>query len=181
LTDESLLVGFGAGDPDASLVFVQRFQRAVFGAALAVITDRGLAEDVAQECFVRAWRHAAGYDPCRGTVRAWLVTIARNLAVDAPRVHRPFPIEQQVLQLFIAAITDSPEDHTLADEASTRLREALRGLPDAQARAVVLTAVHGLTAVEVADIERIPLGTAKSRIRAALAKLHASVAESSHP
>lgn len=179
LTDESLLIGFGASDRVASLEFVRRFQGQVFGAALAMIRDRGLAEDVAQEVFVRAWRHAGSYDPCRGTVRSWLLTIARNLAVDTIRVRRPLPIEQHDLHLYLAAITCTPEDHTMADEDSLRLRLALSELPEAQARAVVMTAVHGLTAAEFAHIAQIPLGTAKSRIRAALAKLHQTVSESS--
>jgi RNA polymerase sigma-70 factor (ECF subfamily) len=180
-TDEMLLAGFGTGDPVTSLAFVQRFQRAVFGAALAVIGDLGIAEDIAQECFVRAWRHAAGYDPRRGTVRSWLVAIARNLAVDTLRVRRPCPHKQQDLELFITTNTDTPETHALAREHSTQLRRVLSGLPATQARAVVLTAVYGLTAAELAEIEQIPLGTAKSRIRAALAKLHDTVSESSDP
>jgi RNA polymerase sigma-70 factor (ECF subfamily) len=176
-----LLAGFSARDPVTSLAFVHRFQGAVFATALAVLADRGLAEDVAQECFVRAWRHAEGYDPCRATVRSWLISIARNLAVDTLRVRRPRPIEQQLLELIIAPSTDTPEGHVLARADSARLRCALSGLPPTQGRAVVLTAVHGFTAAELAEIEQIPLGTAKSRIRAALAKLHATVSEGSDP
>jgi RNA polymerase sigma-70 factor (ECF subfamily) len=176
-----LLAGFGARDPATSLAFVHRFQGAVFATAFAVLADRGLAEDVAQECFVRAWRHAEGYDPCRASVRSWLISIARNLAVDTLRVRRPRPIEQQVLELFTAPSTDTPETHVLARAGSARLRSALSGLSAAQGRAVVLTAVHGFTAAELAELEQIPLGTAKSRIRAALAKLHATVSKGSDP
>ena len=70
-----LLARFGARDPVVSRVFVSRFQRAVFGAAVAVIGDLGLAEDVAQESFVRALIHAEQYDPSRGTVRSWFPPI----------------------------------------------------------------------------------------------------------
>ena len=177
LTDEMLLAGFGTGDQEASLAFVRRFQRAVYGAALVVIKDAGLAEDIAQQAFERAWVHAEQFDPCRGTVRSWLVTIARNLAVDTLRVRRPYPIEPQDLERFIGALTTTPEGQALHQETSTRLRRALSDLPEAQARAVVLSAVHGLTAAELAELEDIPLGTAKSRIRSALIKLRVTQLE----
>lgn len=172
LPDDLLLAGLGAGDPQAALVFVRRFQRTVFGVALAVVGDRALAEDIAQQAFERAWRHAGLYDPRRGSVRTWLTRIVHNLAVDAVRVHRPVPVDPQDLVPLIAAITDSPEDHTLARESGAELRDALAALPPQQARAVVMAAVHGMTAQEIAGIEQIPVSTAKSRIRAAMTKLH---------
>jgi RNA polymerase sigma-70 factor (ECF subfamily) len=181
LTDDMLLAGFGARDPVASRAFVLRFQRAVFGAALAVLGDPGMAEDVAQESFVRALLHADQFDARRGTVRSWLVTIARNQAVDALRVRSPRPVDQQDLELLVTAIIESPEGRALDHEGSAQLRRALADLPANQARAVVLTAVHGLTAAELALLEAIPLGTAKSRIRAALAKLHATVSKGGDP
>lgn len=176
-----LLAGFEARDPEASRAFVLRFQRAVFGVAVAVTGDLGLAEDVAQECFVRALVHAEQYDPGRGTLRSWLTTITRNLAVDALRARHAHPVDQQGLELVMAAIVEGPEPHALPYEASEQLRRALAGLPTAQARAAVLTAVHGFTAAELAEREAIPLGTAKSRIRAALTKLRDTMSEGGGP
>jgi RNA polymerase sigma factor (sigma-70 family) len=175
LPDEMLLAGLGAGDPQVALAFVRRFQRTVFGVALAVVGDSGLAEDIAQQAFERAWRHAGLYDSRRGSVRTWLTRIVHNLAVDAVRAHRAAPLDPQDLVPLVAAITDTPERRALAGETSTELRRALATLPPEQARAVVMAAVHGMTAREIADIEHIPLGTAKSRIRAAMAKLHATL------
>jgi RNA polymerase sigma-70 factor (ECF subfamily) len=173
MSDDMLLAGLGAGDAQAAAAFVRRFQPVVFGVALAVVGDRGLAEDIAQQAFERAWLHAGLYDPRRGSVRTWLTRIVHNLAVDAARVRRPAPIDPADLLPLIAAITDSPEGRALATETSTQLRTALATLPPEQARAVVMAAVHGMTAREIADAEKIPVGTAKSRIRAAMAKLHA--------
>lgn len=173
MSDDMLLAGLGAGDAQAAVAFVRRFQPMVFGVALAVVGDRGLAEDIAQQAFERAWRHAGLYDPRRGSVRTWLTRIVHNLAVDAARVRRPAPIDPEDLLPLIAAITDSPECRALASETSTQLRTALASLPPEQARAVVMAAVHGLTAREIADAENVPVGTAKSRIRAAMTKLHA--------
>jgi RNA polymerase sigma factor (sigma-70 family) len=175
MSDDMLLAGLGAGDAQAAVAFVRRFQPMVFGVALAVVSDRGLAEDIAQQAFERAWRHAGLYDPRRGSVRTWLTRIVHNLAVDAARVRRPAPIDPEDLLPLIAAMTDSPERRALASETSTQLRTALATLPAEQARAVVMAAVHGLTAREIADAEHVPVGTAKSRIRAAMTKLHAAL------
>lgn len=171
LTDEMLLAGYGASDPTAALAFVRRFQGSVYGTALIVCADPALAEDIAQQSFERAWRHADQYDPCRGTVKSWLVKIAHNLAVDTLRARRSRPVEQQDLERFLGPATATPEGHALAQATSQELRNALATLPVEQARAVVLAAVHGFTAAEIAEHELIPVGTAKSRIRAGLTKL----------
>jgi len=172
MPDDMLLAGLGTGDPQLALAFVRRFQRIVFGVALAIVGDRGVAEDIAQQAFERAWRHAGLYDPRRGSVRTWLTRIVHNLAIDTVRVARPAPMDPHRVVELTAAMTDSPEGHALASETSRQLRHALAMLPPEQARAVVLAAVHGLTAREIAEAEGIPVGTAKSRIRAAMTKLH---------
>src|SRR5260221_9749004 len=88
LSDEALLAGLTFGDAEAGRVFIRRFQSRVFGLAQAVLRDPVLAEDVAQEAFLRAWKHGQSYDPRRGTVAAWLLRITRNLAIDALRLRR---------------------------------------------------------------------------------------------
>src|SRR5918912_462152 len=97
LSDESLLAGLGSGDPDAAAAFVERFQRRVFGLTRSILRDRGAAEEAAQETFVRAWRHASAYDPRRGTVAAWLLTIARNVSINVLPARRFDPIDPEVL------------------------------------------------------------------------------------
>jgi RNA polymerase sigma-70 factor (ECF subfamily) len=165
----------GAGDPDAALAFVRRFERTAFGVALTTLRDVGLAEDVAQQAFEQAWRQAELYDSRRGTVRSWLTTIVHNLAVDTARIRRPTPVPPSELNDLITAITLSPEHNLLAGETTAELAGALRELPPEQARAAVLAAAYGYTAREIAEAEKIPLGSAKSRIRLALAKLHAAI------
>jgi RNA polymerase sigma-70 factor (ECF subfamily) len=115
------------------------------------------------------------YDSRRGTVRSWLTTIVHNLAVDTARVRRPTPVPPSELNDLITAITLSPEHNLLAGETTAELAGALRELPPEQARAAVLAAAYGYTAREIAEAEAIPLGSAKSRIRLALAKLHVSI------
>ena len=174
LPDDTLLAGLGAGDARLSLAFVGRFQRVVFGVALAVIGDPGMAEDVAQQTFERAWRHAQSYDSRRGSVRAWLTTIAHNLAVDVVRARTSAPVDPQDLPALLTAMTDTPERLAVAHDSAAGLRRALAGLPMAQARAVAMAGIYGMTARQVAESEGIALGTAKTRIRDGLRKLRSA-------
>jgi RNA polymerase sigma factor (sigma-70 family) len=171
-SDESLLAGMAAGDPDAAATFVRRFQGRVFGLALVIVGDRDTAQEVAQETFVRAWRHAAAYDPRRGRVTSWLLTIARNAASDARRLRRAEPTDPEtMLSLATASEEPDPEDQALTGWETHRLRGALISLPEEQRRALLLAAFYGWTAQEISDREGIPLGTAKTRIRSAMHKL----------
>ncbi|MFE4966571.1 RNA polymerase sigma factor [Streptomyces sp. NPDC056660] len=176
LPDEALLSGLAIGDPELAVIFVRRFQHRVFGVAMAVTGDQQLAEDVAQQTFERAWRHAQIYDSRRGSVATWLTTIAHNLAVDAVRARRTEPMAPEDLDPLLDAVTETPERWALADEASTQLRAALARLPREQARALMMAGIYGMTAQQIADAEQIPLGTAKTRIRAAMAKLRTALA-----
>jgi RNA polymerase sigma factor (sigma-70 family) len=173
LPDEVLLAGLGEGDADLAIAFVRRFQRIVFGVALTVISDRSTAEDVAQQTFEQAWRHAQVYDSRRGSVRAWLTTIAHNLAIDVTRVRTAAPVDPDDLPAVLTAVTDTPERFAVANDSAARLRRALAGLPAAQARAVAMAGIYGMTARQISDAEGIPLGTAKTRIRDGMHKLRA--------
>jgi RNA polymerase sigma-70 factor (ECF subfamily) len=180
--DEALLAAMAAGDRDAATAFVRRFQRRVFGLALSVLDDPALAEEVAQEAFARAWRHAPVFDPRRATVATWLLTITRNLAIDALRMRRAEPVDPAwLVRIPLAAPEASVEDRAAAGDDAARVRTALAALPAEQRRALVLAAYGGRTAKEISAIEAIPLGTAKTRIRAALAKLRAALEEEPTP
>lgn len=176
VSDDALLDGLATGDPDAAAAFVERFQRRVFGVALRIVGEPGLAEDVAQETFVRAWRRADAFDPRRGTVAAWLLTIARNLAIDTVRMRRAVVMDpDEFLALADPRPAHGPAEAAVLSSEVGRLREALGALPLDQRRALVLAAFFGQTAREVAETEGIPLGTAKTRIRAAMIRLRAAL------
>ena len=68
VSDDALVAGLATGDPDAASAFVRRFERRVYGLARTIVGDDRAAEDIAQEAFLKAWRHAATYDPRRGSV-----------------------------------------------------------------------------------------------------------------
>ena len=179
LSDESLLAGLGAGDRRAAAEFVRRFERRVFGLALSVVGDPALAEDVAQEALTRAWRHAQAYDPRKGAVASWLLTITRNLAIDALRMRRSDPRPPGDLADLLGAGNSEPgpAETAVAHDERLAVRVALQTLPAEQRRALVLSAFHGRTAREIAELEEIPLGTAKTRIRAGLMRLRAAMVE----
>lgn len=172
LSDETLLAAMGAGDADAAAVFVRRFQSRVYGLALTMLRDPDVAEDVAQDTFVRAWRHAATYDARRGRVPTWLLTIARNAALDRARSRPVTPVDPDVVtaELDRAAPNDGLD---VADR--DYLRRAIAALPDDQRRALVLAMYAGRTAREIAELEGVPLGTVKTRIRAAMGKLRTAL------
>ncbi|HMC51391.1 MAG TPA: sigma-70 family RNA polymerase sigma factor [Acidimicrobiales bacterium] len=171
-SDDALVAGLAAGDADAAVALVRRFQRRVYGLAMTIVGDPSAAEDVAQETFVRAWQHASAYDSRRASVTTWLLTIARNLSIDAVRLRRPEPLNPAGLAAM--SITDpatGPADAASGEDDRERLRRALARLPEVQRRALVLAAIGGRTAKEVGEAEGVPLGTAKTRIRAAMLKL----------
>ena len=170
--DDALLAGMAAGDREAVVAFVRRFQRRVFGLAVSIVGDSSLAEDVAQEAFLRAWRNAAAFDARRGSVAGWLLTVTRNLAIDAVRLRRAEPVDPEtLLALHLPSHDPDPDASVAASAEVRRLAAALRQLPVEQRRAVVLAGIGGRTAREVGEIEDVPIGTAKTRIRSAMLKL----------
>ncbi len=177
-TDEALLAAMAAGDRDAAISFVRRFQGRVYGLALAMTSDAALADDIAQDAFLRAWRAAPAFDTRRGTVQAWLLTITRNLAVDALRTRRARPSDPSDLAPLLPPSTIGNADVPSVDDADReRVRVAVAALPEEQRRAVLLAVVAGRTAAEISETEGIPLGTAKTRIRAALQRLRTQLAD----
>jgi RNA polymerase sigma-70 factor (ECF subfamily) len=176
LTDEALLAGMALGDQDAAIAFVRRYQRRVFGLAYSMTSDASVAEDVAQEALIRVWRHAPVFDNRRGSVASWVLTITRNLTIDALRLRRAAPTDpDEFTAAAMMSLEHNPEDAILRGDTRDVVRAALGGLPPEQRRAVVLTAVYGRTALEVSESEGIPLGTAKTRIRTGLMRLRAAV------
>lgn len=178
LSDDALLAAVALEERDAAAVFVRRFQRRVYGLAVTMTGDAALADDLAQAAFERAWRHAGAYDARRASVATWLLTITRNLAIDSMRVRRAIPFDPDLLsQLLPESASIDPQQAAIAADQLGRLGVELARLPFDQRRAVLLATMAGRTAGEIAEIENIPLGTAKTRIRTGLRRLRAAVAE----
>jgi RNA polymerase sigma factor (sigma-70 family) len=175
-TDEALLAGMALGDHAAAVTFVRRYQRRVFGLAYSMTSDASVAEEVAQEALIRVWRHAPVFDARRGSVTSWVLTITRNLTIDALRMRRAVPTDpDDFAAAAMISLEHNPEDAVQRGDVRQMMRTALAALPTEQRRAVVLAAVYGRTALEVSEEEGIPLGTAKTRIRTGLIRLRAAV------
>jgi RNA polymerase sigma factor (sigma-70 family) len=171
-SDESLIAGLASGDVNAEAVFVRRYQRRVFGLALTIVGDSHIAEDVAQETFLRVWRHATAYDARRGRVAVWVLAIARNLAIDAVRLNGRGSFDREVAaQVLLESDAIEPDERVELLDDAERIRDALEQLPPEQRRAVVLASCFGRTAREISELDGVPLGTVKTRIRTAMMRL----------
>ncbi|HMC39677.1 MAG TPA: sigma-70 family RNA polymerase sigma factor [Acidimicrobiales bacterium] len=175
--DDTLLAGMAAGDRSAAATFVRRHAAAVTGVAFHVVRDREMAEDIAQETFLRAWRAAGTFDARRGTAKAWLLSISRNAAIDLVRVRQAAPLSPVAVTDLLSArpALGAADDELVVEAEAEEVRRALERLPEDQRRALLLAAVAGRSAAEVGEIEGIPLGTAKTRIRAALTRMRDSL------
>jgi RNA polymerase sigma factor (sigma-70 family) len=171
LSDDALLAGFVVGDPDASLEFVRRFQRRVFGLALRIVGEIGLAQDVAQQAFEKAWRYGGTYDPLRASVATWLLTITRNVAIDETRRRRITFVELSDVATLADERDAGPARAAEVSDGVQAVAAELATLRPEHRRAVVLATWYGRTADEIATLEGIPLGTAKTRIRDGLRRL----------
>lgn len=182
LDDDALVAGLALADADAATEFVRRFQSKVYGMAVAVTRERALAEDVAQEALVRAWRAAATFDARRGSVLSWLLTITRNAGIDAVRARRQVPADTEQLETLLqAALVEDTAEIATTHIEGRRATDRLRSLPAEQARAVALAVLAGCTAAEVGAHEGVPLGTAKTRIRTGLRRLRAASTGAAEP
>jgi RNA polymerase sigma-70 factor, ECF subfamily len=173
--DDALLVArLAAGDDYALAEAFDSLGSAVYGAALRVLGDRVAAQDVVQDVFVELWRRPGRYNPAAAPLRTYLMVMARRRAVDRVRSEvRRFAREQRHHQLDRAQRPVSPGDEVAATETASLVRDAVRMLPDVQRQVVELAYFEGMSYREVGMAVGIPEGTAKSRLRLALAKLEA--------
>lgn len=167
-TDGALIERVAKRDRTAFEELYRRFARPVLGLALRRIGDRGRAEDAVQETFTALWRSAARYDPRRGSGSAWLYAVARNAVVD---VLRKTPEAVTADAPDRADPATGPEGQAEASWLSWRVHGAIELLPAEQREPLELAYWGGLSQSEIAMFLGIPLGTVKTRTRAALARL----------
>jgi len=155
-----------------------RYSRPIFSLALKILGDREVVEEVVQEVFLRLWTRAFGYDPQRGKLLSWLLTITHHRAIDELRRRRSQP-EVDGLQEQLAAVEEAdadPSKSLVQVEEREAVQQALAQLPEAQRRPIELAYYGGLTQVEIAQLLREPLGTIKTRMRLGMQKLRALLA-----
>ncbi|MEV5072513.1 sigma-70 family RNA polymerase sigma factor [Microbacterium sp. LMI12-1-1.1] len=160
---------FAAGDERALEQIYRRWSPIVFTLALRVLGDRGDAEDVTQKTFVSAWTSRASYDPAKGRLSTWLITITRRRIADTLEARRRVRELQEKLQRFAVTDESISSDIDLGDRLL--LADEIDHLePDAQ-RVVRLAFYDDLTHQQIATRLDMPLGTVKSHIRRSLTRL----------
>jgi RNA polymerase sigma-70 factor (ECF subfamily) len=171
-SDALLAARLGAGDDRALAEAFDRLGPAVYAGALRVLGDTAAAQDVVQDVFVELWSRPGRYDPAAGPLRAYLVLLARHRAVDVVRSElRRVARQEHSYRLVPSQPEPSPLEEAMMSEAAAAVRAAVQRLPEGQRRIVELAYFRGLTCREAAEAAGIPEGTAKSRLRLALAKL----------
>jgi RNA polymerase sigma-70 factor (ECF subfamily) len=172
--DAELVLAIGQGDRDRALPeLYRRYERRLYGLGLRLLGDRGLAEELVQETFVRLWRTANRFDPARGTASAFIFAIARRLAIDLWRRPSSRPLEPEP-EADAAGMPDSEFDQVLLQVA---VRDALDSLSDAHRQVLELSYHADMTQTEIARRLGISLGTVKSRSYHALRAFHRAVEE----
>jgi RNA polymerase sigma-70 factor (ECF subfamily) len=166
-TDGELIIRAGDGDRGAFEILYRRYARPVFGLALRRLGDRGRAEDAVQETFASVWRAARSYKPERGPGGPWLYAVARNAITDRSRARNEPAVEAPEQESH----EPGPAERADASWTAWRVHRALEELSDNERRVIELAYWGGLSQSEVADYLGIPLGTVKTRTRAALAHL----------
>ncbi|MFD9066612.1 sigma-70 family RNA polymerase sigma factor [Kitasatospora purpeofusca] len=167
-----LLTRSARGDDAAFELLFHAVSGPVYGTALRTLRSPAHAEEVAQEVLLEVWRTAAAYRPERGTVLAWVLTIAHHRAVDRVRSARAAADRERRLALPEADTEcEPPEEQAARSLDRARVRSALAGLSAAQREAVVLAYYGGYTQREIAQRLALPLGTVKTRIRDGLRRL----------
>jgi RNA polymerase sigma-70 factor (ECF subfamily) len=173
-TDLSLLERIAARDTAAVAELYDRHSRLLFGLILRIVRDRGEAEDVLQETFVRVWSRADIYDARVGRPLPWIVRVARNCAIDRLRARRVRATvdapatDLAAVEAVPATGIQTPEAAVLDAERRQTLTDALAGLPAEQRRLITAAFFEGYTHSQLAQRFELPLGTVKTRIRAGM-------------
>jgi RNA polymerase sigma-70 factor (ECF subfamily) len=177
--DEELVAGVGRRDEAAFQLLYERYADLVYSVALRVLADEAAAQDVAQDVFVRLWQNSEKYDPDRGRFMGWLLSVARNRAVDEVRSrgrrrgHERATTDQAEELVDLHGI--DPAWAAIVNGERRAVVAALAGLPHEQREAIELAYYGGLTQQEIAIRLKTPLGTVKTRVRLGMRKLRATL------
>ena len=175
-TDEDLLLAASQGDQEAIGRLYDRHQGTMYGLAMRITNDAGLAQDVVQEALLGVWRNASRFDPSRAKARTWMLSLVHHRAIDALRRRRasvalPEPDVPPPAALVVPDIWDD----VVGRLDAAAVRAALGRVPALQREVIELAYFGGRTQQEIAQHVGIPLGTVKSRVRLGLLALRAEL------
>lgn len=168
-------------DVNAFEKLYDKYSRVVYSLVLRIVQQAGPAEEVVQDVFLQVWRNSAQYDANRGPFFPWLITLARNRALDSLRLksERQRRLENQTDELFSVVVAPQYEKELDEKRRAERVRSLVGGLKPEQKRAIELAYFQGLSHSEIAAELKEPLGTVKSWIRNGLMRLKEGLLASS--
>ena len=170
---DTLVERMQSGDLDAFEEFFNKFKRPIYATALAITRDPFLAEEVLQDCFVKAYRVRERLDPARSPL-PWLQRVPINLCYS--RVSRRRTLAEQITSLITNLVVDlaaRPDQVVESREVIEVLQRGIDALPPKQQTAVILYYLHVYSLAEASDIAECNVGTMKSRLHYALKALRA--------
>jgi RNA polymerase sigma-70 factor (ECF subfamily) len=173
-SDAELVSRLARGDRAALAALYDRHAPLVFALVRRIVGSPAEAEDLVHDVFMEAWRRAESYDASRGGVRTWLLLRARSRALD----HNKSAAVSRTVSLPDRPTAAADGDQSLAPDCA-RLRRVLLELPVEQRNVLLLGYFEGLSSTEIAARVGAPVGTVKSRVAAALAKLRTVLGEES--
>ena len=169
--DAVLMHRVAEGNREAFLALYDRHSARVYGLALRVVGDQMTAEEVTQDAFLRMWTRAVSYNPDKGRLSSWLLTITRRLAIDHIRLEARRPLSWNPPNPE-NALEKIPDPVSQSDESRwSTLKFALRNLPEEQRSVIELAFYHGMSHSQIAEFQSTPLGTVKTRLRLGIEKL----------
>lgn len=181
LGDEGLIRLLSGRDPHALSELYDRYGKLVFSIALKVVGNRGTAEDITQDVFIRIWEKAETFDPERSKFSTWIASIARNRGIDVLR--KGGGSKSREVE-FWAEADEGAFSHPQTTESQAevwieqkRIRSAIQKLPKEQQQVLGLAYFRGMTHREIAEELGQPLGTVKTRIRSAMRRLREMLGE----
>ena len=184
LRDDELMDRLGRRDIAAFEAIYDRYGDLVFSVALRVVGDTYVAEDIAQDVFLRVWRRPEQFDLNRGKFVTWLLSVTRNRSIDERRSrgrrlqHEALPAADEDDVIPSGNDRDDPALATVVSLDRQAVRDALLVLPPEQKLAIQLAYFGGLTQQEIANKLGQPLGTVKTRIRLGMQKMRGAIERS---
>ncbi len=182
-SDDELLGAIQRREEAALAALYDRYGRLAFALAFRMLGERGAAEDVVQDAFLKIWRHADRYQQGRGTAQPWVMSIVHNAAVDRRRGRSGRAMSELRLDAangyagWQAPAQDDPFWAAAHSIDAERIRAALSALPPEQREAIDLAYFGGMSHHEIAVRTGQPLGTVKSRLRLGLRRLREALSE----
>jgi RNA polymerase sigma-70 factor, ECF subfamily len=181
LADEELMELVRGGEVQAFEVIFDRHSAAAFSLAYRMCGRRSAAEDIVQDAFLSLWRSTSGYDPGRGSVRSWILSVVHNRAIDAFRRQgsrdRRDVHDEGIAERLPAPDATDVEVERLDD--ARQVRAALDELPPDQRQVIELAYFGGFTHAQIAEMLDLPPGTVKGRMRLGLTKMRYVLGEGS--